>query len=270
MPTNVLSPRQAIIRLICIAFALKAGVAAATVCWIDHIEKADGGVRLFFIRGDHMTVPGSVGKLGGDFTVVNGGKVARTDADGRRTLLDYLPLNDADRVNLGQPSTDHCTLTVVDGNERVGVLAHSSLRHLGAPLTASEEFVAAQPGGAQQNTTQNVPARLGTAPAARAIPSEPAQAMQFGIFFGGTASQYDLCVKRGLLPKEKSSAEDDANAILTTMEQHNQDPEGTANARKGWELAKQQMQQHGGDFTQERCNAVAAQWQKFLMMMHSN
>jgi hypothetical protein len=263
-------PRQAIIRLICTAFALKAGVAPATVYWIDHVEKADGGVRLFFIRGDHMAVPGSVGQQGGDFTVVNGGKVARTDADGRRTLLDYLPLNDADSGNLGQPSTDHCTLTVVNGNERVGVLAQSSLRHFGAPLTDSEEFVAAEPKGAQQNTTQNVPARLGTAPAARAIPSDPAQAMQFGIFFGGTASQHELCVKRGFLPKETRSAEQEANSILTTMEQHNQDPEGTINARKGWQLAKQQMQQHGGDFTQERCNAVVAQWKKFLTMMHSN
>ncbi|HEY6619835.1 MAG TPA: hypothetical protein VIY68_09840, partial [Steroidobacteraceae bacterium] len=26
-----------------------------------------------------------------------------------------------------------------------------------------------------------------------------AQARQFGIFFGGTASQYDLCVKKGFL-----------------------------------------------------------------------
>jgi hypothetical protein len=94
--------------------------------------------------------------------------------------------------------------------------------------------------------------------------------MEFGIFFGGTATQYDVCVDRDLLPKGKRSAKDEADSILAMMEQHNHDPEGTVNARKGWELAKQQMDQHRVDFTQERCNAVAAQWRKFLTMMRPN
>ena len=34
--------------------------------------------------------------------------------------------------------------------------------------------------------------------------TEQAEARQFGIYFGGMASQYDLCVKKGLLPKRQS------------------------------------------------------------------
>jgi hypothetical protein len=119
--------RLAIICLIFIAFVVKAPVAGATVCWIDHIEKADGGVRLFFLRNDNLRVPASVANQRSDYMVIAGGKVERTDADGRRTLLDYLLLNEGDKVSLGRPSSDHCTLTVVDGQERLGVLAQSSL-----------------------------------------------------------------------------------------------------------------------------------------------
>jgi len=41
-----------------------------------------------------------------------------------------------------------------------------------------------------------------------------AQARQFGIFFGGTASAYDLCVKKGFLPKGNQSAEEIAKSFL--------------------------------------------------------
>src|SRR5580698_3629387 len=41
-----------------------------------------------------------------------------------------------------------------------------------------------------------------------------AQARQFGIFFGGTASQYDLCAKKGFLPKGNQSAEEIAKSFL--------------------------------------------------------
>ena len=61
----------------------------------------------------------------------------------------------------------------------------------------------------------------------------PAQARQFGIFFGGTASQYDLCVKKGFLPKGNQSAEEIAKSF----------------------------------YTQERCAPVGKQWTKLLEVM---
>jgi hypothetical protein len=94
--------------------------------------------------------------------------------------------------------------------------------------------------------------------------------MEFGIFFGGTAAQYDACVDRGLLSKGKRTAKEEADSTLAIMEQHNHDPAGTVNARKGWELAQQQVDQRRIDLTQERCNTVAAQWRKVLTMMRPN
>ena len=38
--------------------------------------------------------------------------------------------------------------------------------------------------------------------------TEQAQARQLGIFFGGTASQYELCVKKGFLTRGSQSAEE--------------------------------------------------------------
>src|SRR5580658_3396749 len=52
------------------------------------------------------------------------------------------------------------------------------------------------------------------APASAASTSEQAQARQFGIYFGGMASQYDLCVKKGFLVKGNQSAEEAAKSIL--------------------------------------------------------
>jgi hypothetical protein len=92
--------------------------------------------------------------------------------------------------------------------------------------------------------------------------SIPAQAEEFGIFFGSAASQYDLCVSRGFIPKGPRSAQEDANSFLAEMERRTEDHAGVANARKGWELAKQEIDEHRADFTEKRCEDVQAQWIK--------
>ncbi len=97
--------------------------------------------------------------------------------------------------------------------------------------------------------------------------SKPADAMEFGIFFGGVASQYDLCVSKGFLPKGARSAEEEANAVLKIMQEHTQDTDGMVNVRKGWDLIKQQIAQRSADFTRTRCDEVAAQWNKYMTMI---
>ena len=42
-------------------------------------------------------------------------------------------------------------------------------------------------------------------------------AQAFGVFFGGMATQFDLCVKKGFLPKPKQSAEATAQSVLEKM-----------------------------------------------------
>ena len=63
--------------------------------------------------------------------------------------------------------------------------------------------------------------------------TEQAPARQFGIYFGGMASQYDLCVKKGFLPKGDQSAEQMAKAILEKMRQFDNGPDQSAFVREG-------------------------------------
>jgi hypothetical protein len=113
-------------------------------------------------------------------------------------------------------------------------------------------------------------ARADEAPASTAEATEQAQAMEFGIFFGGMASQYDLCVSKGFLPKGDRSAEDIAASVIEKMRQTNQGADQTAYVRKGWDFMKQQLAGRSASFTQERCTGVAAEWKKMLVTMHAN
>jgi hypothetical protein len=101
------------------------------------------------------------------------------------------------------------------------------------------------------------------------VKSEPAQAMEFGIYFGAAASRYDLCANKGFVPRGAQSAEELAESMLKTMEERTRDTEGTLNVRKGWDLAKQQIAQRSADYTQTRCQEVAAQWAKCRAMLHA-
>jgi hypothetical protein len=94
-----------------------------------------------------------------------------------------------------------------------------------------------------------------------------AQARQFGIFFGGTASQYDLCVKKGFLPKGNQSAEEIAKSFLEKTWATNQGTDQSAYVQDGWNKMKKEISENESFYTQERCAPVGKQWTKLLEVM---
>jgi hypothetical protein len=102
---------------------------------------------------------------------------------------------------------------------------------------------------------------------ASASSTEQAQARQFGIYFGGMASQYDLCVKKGLLPKGDQSAEQMAKAILEKMRQFDKATDQSAFVREGWDAIKLEIAKHESEYSQEKCSWVATEWAKMVATM---
>jgi hypothetical protein len=96
---------------------------------------------------------------------------------------------------------------------------------------------------------------------------EQAQARQFGIFFGGTASQYDLCVKKGFLPKGDESAEEIAKSFMEKTWATNQGADQSVYVRDGWNMMKKEISENESFYTQEKCSAVGKQWTKLLAAM---
>ena len=94
-----------------------------------------------------------------------------------------------------------------------------------------------------------------------------AQARQFGIFLGGTASQYDLCVKKGFLPKDNQSAEDIARAFLEKTWTTNQSTDEAMFVQDGWNTMKKEISENESFYTQQRCVSVGKQWAKLLVVM---
>jgi hypothetical protein len=113
----------------------------------------------------------------------------------------------------------------------------------------------------------SVAAHSEDAPVATAAATEQAQAIQFGIFFGGMTSQYDLCVKKGYLPKESQSAAVVANGVLDKMQEFNHWTDQRSYVRKGWEIMRQQIAQHYADDTRAKCSSVATEWKKMEATM---
>ena len=102
---------------------------------------------------------------------------------------------------------------------------------------------------------------------ASASSTEQAQARQFGIYFGGMASQYDLCVKKGFLPKGDQTAEQMAKAILEKMRQFDTGPDQSAFVQEGWDAIKLEIAKHESEYTQEKCSWVATEWPKMVATM---
>jgi hypothetical protein len=103
-------------------------------------------------------------------------------------------------------------------------------------------------------------------PAVTATP-EQAQARQFGMFFGGTASQYDLCVKKGFLLKGNQSAEETAKSILEKMPLSSKGADEMIYVQAGWDAIKKEIQENESFFTQEKCTAVGKEWTKMMTTM---
>jgi hypothetical protein len=96
--------------------------------------------------------------------------------------------------------------------------------------------------------------------------SEQAQARQFGIYFGGTATQYDLCVKKGFLPKGDQNAEEIAKSFMEKT-WTSQGADQSAYVLDGWNMMKKEISENESFYTQERCAAVGKQWTKLLVEM---
>ena len=94
-----------------------------------------------------------------------------------------------------------------------------------------------------------------------------AQARQFGIFFGGTASQYDLCVKKGFLPKGSQSAEEIAKSFMEKTWTTNQGTDQSVYVQDGWNMMKKEISENESFYTQETCVSVGKQWAKLLVEM---
>jgi len=90
------------------------------------------------------------------------------------------------------------------------------------------------------------------------------EARQFGILVGGTASSYDLCVKKGFLPKSDPSAEETAQSILLKVRTANTGPDRSAYMQEGWDMMKKQISENESFYTQEKCSGVGKEWAKIL------
>jgi hypothetical protein len=108
--------------------------------------------------------------------------------------------------------------------------------------------------------------RANDAPDATMTP-EQAQARQFGIFFGGTASQYDLCVKKGFIPKGDQSAEDVAKSFMEKTWMTNRGADQSVYVQDGWNTIKKEISDNESFYTQEKCVSVGKQWTKLLAEM---
>ena len=111
------------------------------------------------------------------------------------------------------------------------------------------------------------PVHANDAPGPTTNTSEQAQARQFGIFFGGTASQYDLCVKKGFLPKGNQSAEEIAKLFLEKTWTTNQGTDQSVYVQDGWNKMKKEISENESFYTQEMCAPVGKQWAKLLEVM---
>ncbi len=93
---------------------------------------------------------------------------------------------------------------------------------------------------------------------------QQAQARQFGMFFGGTASQYDLCAKRGFLASSNPSAETIAKSLLDKLSVSSGGVDQSVYVQQGWDMMKKEIAAHESFYTQERCTAVGKEWAKMM------
>jgi hypothetical protein len=105
------------------------------------------------------------------------------------------------------------------------------------------------------------------APVTVTLSAEQAQARQFGIFLGGTASQYDLCAKKGFLAQGNQSAEETAKSIIEKMRATSQGTDQSVYIQDGWDMMKKEISQNESFYTQEKCSWVGKEWVKIIATM---
>jgi hypothetical protein len=110
------------------------------------------------------------------------------------------------------------------------------------------------------------------APAAEPDPNEvkmaQMEALQFGEYFGGAASMYDICVNKGLLPKGARSAEEQAEAYIAAPE-NERFKDSSKFVRQGWRVARTRMDTDIGPnyYDATHCGLLAEQWEKYRSML---
>ena len=104
------------------------------------------------------------------------------------------------------------------------------------------------------------------APATATSTPEQGQARQFGILVGGTASQYDLCVKKGFLANSDQSAEETAKSFFEKMPATGA-PDQSAFVQEGWDMMKKEVSAHESFYTQQKCAGVGKEWAKIIATM---
>jgi hypothetical protein len=107
------------------------------------------------------------------------------------------------------------------------------------------------------------------APATSTATQDQGQARQFGILVGGTATQYDLCVKKGFLAKNDQSAEETARSIFEKM-RANGGPDQSAYIQEGWDMMKKEISAHESFYTQDRCAGVGKEWTRIIATLRKN
>jgi hypothetical protein len=96
------------------------------------------------------------------------------------------------------------------------------------------------------------------------LSNEQAQARQLGIYFGGMASQYDLCVRKGFLAKGDQSAEQIAKSALEKVRSLSKGPDQSAYVQDGWDTMKKEISEHESFYTKEKCASVGKEWAKMV------
>ena len=92
------------------------------------------------------------------------------------------------------------------------------------------------------------------------------QARQLGMLVGGTATEYDLCVKKGFLAKSDPSAEDTAKAFFEKARASG-GPDQSAYVQEGWDTIAKEISAHESFYTQEKCVGVGKEWAKIIATM---
>jgi hypothetical protein len=91
------------------------------------------------------------------------------------------------------------------------------------------------------------------------------QARALGMLVGGTATQYDLCVKKGFL-KSNQSAEETARSFFEKI-RANGGPDQSAYVQDGWDTIAKEISDHESFYTQEKCAGVGKEWAKITATM---
>ena len=119
---------------------------AAHICWIDRVERASGGLNLYFVERAELrvNVSGRLDQVG--FYFVSGGVAHQRRPDRvSRESADHIFVRDGDRLFLSQMPEDNCTIDVTANDQEAGLHAEAVIRLYGMPPSKATEFIAVAP-----------------------------------------------------------------------------------------------------------------------------